>query len=443
MKYVFILMVFILQCLCTNPVDVQTGTPRVTYHTPAVGEVAVAINRKVTIVFSQQMDSATLTTENLYVMDGPVTVAGTLSFLSSSVTFTPVRNLTPNTVYMVTISGKVKDVSGNALKEPQSWKFTTGENADTVEPSINSLYPANASMGIAVDRKISATFSESVDSAGIQSSTFTLRQDTNEIPGIITCLGKIVTFVPVHNLEPDKTYTVILTKDIADLAGNRMTHGQSWSFTTGNGIDGQSPVSLGSAARYAILSDTVLSGGLDSVIGNIGSFSDSGVSGFGFGDISGTVISGSSATAKVFAEMDSAYTGLTIRPATSPGLSEADLGGKVFTPGVHRFSLPIIIDTDDLILNAQGDPNAIFVFQTSQALLVTSGRSVLLSKGAQAGNIFWCVDSAKIGGDSKCAGTILANRSITINSGAILDGRAFSRQGTVRLDTCTVRRPAP
>src|SRR6185436_11409036 len=75
-------------------------------------------------------------------------------------------------------------------------------------------------------------------------------------------------------------------------------------------------------------------------------------------------------------------------------------------------------------------------------LVTTVGRQVILRGGAQAANIFWQVgSSATIGGSSVFKGSILADQSITMNSGATLDGRALARNGAVALDANTITVP--
>jgi hypothetical protein len=80
----------------------------------------------------------------------------------------------------------------------------------------------------------------------------------------------------------------------------------------------------------------------------------------------------------------------------------------------------------------------------ASTLTTTAGRQVILSGGAQAANIFWQVgSSATLGTTSVFEGNILADQSITLDTGATLDGRALARIGAVTLDTNTITKPAP
>jgi hypothetical protein len=90
----------------------------------------------------------------------------------------------------------------------------------------------------------------------------------------------------------------------------------------------------------------------------------------------------------------------------------------------------------DLALDAQGDPNGVWIFQMpSSTLTVGNGRQVILAGGAKAGNILWQVgSSATLGTTSVFNGNILAPASISVNAGASLDGSASARTGAVTLD---------
>jgi hypothetical protein len=93
----------------------------------------------------------------------------------------------------------------------------------------------------------------------------------------------------------------------------------------------------------------------------------------------------------------------------------------------------------DLTLDARGDPNAVFVFQAGSTLTAGSASRVVLIGGAQPCNVFWQVgSSATIGTSSAFAGNILALTSISLTTGATLDGRALARNGAVTLDTNTI-----
>jgi hypothetical protein len=95
-------------------------------------------------------------------------------------------------------------------------------------------------------------------------------------------------------------------------------------------------------------------------------------------------------------------------------------------------------------LDALGDSDAVFVFQTASAFTTTTGRAVLLTNGAKAANVYWKIGtSATLGTYTVMKGTLLADQSISIASGATLEGRALARIGAVTMDANTVVSPAP
>jgi type VI secretion system secreted protein VgrG len=106
------------------------------------------------------------------------------------------------------------------------------------------------------------------------------------------------------------------------------------------------------------------------------------------------------------------------------------------TAGVYCFSSSAFL-SGTLKLDAQGNPDAIFIFQTTNALTTGMGASVVFVNGGQAGNVLWAVGtSANIGASTSFAGDILAMGSITMNTGSSLQcGSALSINGQVSLDT--------
>jgi hypothetical protein len=119
-----------------------------------------------------------------------------------------------------------------------------------------------------------------------------------------------------------------------------------------------------------------------------------------------------------------------------------NLGGRTLTPGLYKSRSSLEISSGDLTLDAKGNADAVFIFQMASTLTITSGRHVILIGGAQAKNVFWQVgSSATLASIPAFKGNILAQTSITLNTGVRLNDRALARIGEVSLDTCTVAAP--
>jgi hypothetical protein len=116
----------------------------------------------------------------------------------------------------------------------------------------------------------------------------------------------------------------------------------------------------------------------------------------------------------------------------------ADLGGSTLTPGVYCSASSLGL-TGTLTLDAQGDPNAVFIFQAGSTLTTASNSLVRVINGGQSCNVFWQIgSSATLGTGTSFAGNILALASITLTTGASSNGRALAQTGAVTMDTNAV-----
>src|SRR5207249_3317510 len=124
------------------------------------------------------------------------------------------------TTYTATITTGVKDLAGNAMTANYVWTFTTIV-PDTTPPTVASTNPANGATGVTVNSPITATFSEAVQSSTVSSTTFTLKDSSNNaVTGTVSLSpdGKTATFTPSSNLAASTTYTATITTGVKDLA---------------------------------------------------------------------------------------------------------------------------------------------------------------------------------------------------------------------------------
>ena len=183
--------------------------------------------------------------------------------------------------------------------------------------------------------------------------------------------------------------------------------------------------------------------GLTQLTGDLGVSPGTSVTGFPPGTLTGSTHAGNATSATAMADLTTAYNdaaGRTVSPVTVAG----NLGGLTLPPGLYKSTSSLSISSGDLTLDAMGDANAVFVFQMASTLTTTSGRAVILAGGAKSSNIFWQVgSSATLGTTSSFKGTIMADQSITLSTGASLNGRALARIGAVSMAGNAVVMPTP
>ena len=206
----------------------------------------------------------------------------------------------------------------------------------------------------------------------------------------------------------------------------------------------QAAIPLGTATHFGVLAgSTVANTGVTTIHGDLGVSPGSAATGFPPGTVTGTQHVADSAAAQAQLDLTTAYNAAAARTVGAV-LVAGNLGGLTLAPGLYKSTSSLEISSGDLTLNAQGDVNAVFIFQMASTLTTTAGRQVILSGGAKAANIVWQVgSSATLGTTCVFKGTIMADQSITLTTGATLDGRALARIGAVTLDSNTITTPAP
>ncbi len=448
-----------------------------------------------------------------------VAPSGSVSYVVGSRTamFTPTAPLAAGTNYTVTITTAVTDLAGNALAGNQAplpgasnyvWTFLTSGPIAQANISVLSTNPAANASGVCTNATINATFSLPsglrLDPATVNSATFTV-SGPPPVPISVTAAsvvvdgasGRIATFTPLTALTAGTTYTATLkggASGVKDLAvpGNVLANDFVWTFTA-NGTClppvGPGPVSLGSASSFGTFGGSagVTNQGLLTIInGDLGTTAVStAVTGFhdagpgctytetplNVGTVNGKIYTAappptpacpSEGTATTFAiatlargDALAAYNALVAQPG-GPDPGAGNLGSLTLAPGTYTASSgSFLIRGGNLTLDAQGNANAVWVFQMATTLTVGGPgaafpQSIILANGAQAKNVFWQVGSAatiNAGGGGTMVGTIISQAGVAISTAGnvaivTLNGRALSLGASVTMVNTVINVPA-
>lgn len=192
------------------------------------------------------------------------------------------------------------------------------------------------------------------------------------------------------------------------------------------------------ASEFAILAGTTVTNTGPTVIsGDLGLSPGTSVTGFPPGIVLGTQHITDAAAAQAQLDLTADY--LALEGLAGATTVAGNIGGQTLTPGLYKSTSFLEVSSGELTLDGQGDVNATWVFQIASTLIVMTGRQILLTGGAQAKNIFWQVgSSATVEVGAVFKGTILALTSVSVQTGASVEGKLLARNGAVTLDTNSV-----
>lgn len=206
------------------------------------------------------------------------------------------------------------------------------------------------------------------------------------------------------------------------------------------------PVNLATAGPFVVLGGTAVTNVGPSVLnGDLGVSPGTSLTGFGFpeGVVNGVTHATNGVAAQAQSDLTAAYgvaAGQEVLPAND--LTGSNLGNRKLAPGAYRYTSDALL-TGALTLDAEGDPNAQFVFLIGSELKTESASSVVLVNGASPCNVYWQVgSSADLGTTTTFQGTVMALTSISLKNGATVLGRMLARNGLVSLDNNVLTRPS-
>lgn len=200
----------------------------------------------------------------------------------------------------------------------------------------------------------------------------------------------------------------------------------------------QPTVNLGSTVSFAVLAGSTITNTGTTIIngdagGDVGLHPGTVFTGATGVSVSGAVHLADNIASAAKADLIIAYDDAAGRtPVTR---IPTELGGTTLTPGMYDSADGTFQITGTLTLDAQGDPDGVFIFKTASTLITASGSNVNLINSARYCRTFWPVgSSATLGTDSHFVGHIFAMSSITANNGATVQGQLLARNGAVTLD---------
>lgn len=231
------LLLVVLSVSCNKEDDNDPGqsVPTITSSSPADDDTDVELDVVISITFSEEMDSESITASAFSVKAGTTAVEGVITYADSVATFTTASSLEPLTEYTVTLSTDIESSLGVPMESDHSFSFTTGE-AELPIPTVTSSIPANEATGVALGVVISTSFSEEMDPESITAATFTVMAGTTTVEGVITYADSIATFAAVNLLEPETAYTITLSTEVKSSLGVPLASSHVFSFTTGEAV---------------------------------------------------------------------------------------------------------------------------------------------------------------------------------------------------------------
>lgn len=460
-------MIIVPTVITTDPADLATNVP---------------LNKTITATFSVPMDPSTIISPatTFTLKQGTTVIAGVVTYSGTTASFKPTSPLNLNTVYTATITTGAKSLSqGEPLAVNKVWSFTT-----VAVPTVTATDPRDNDIEVNLNKTITATFDLAMDPASIiNPTTFTLRQGTTVIAGVVTYTGgNTASFNPVNSLDPGLTYTATITTGAKSTFGIPLANDYVWKFTTA--VVATPPITVSSGLFFGVFGGNagITNQGLFTVVnGAIGTTAASSlVTGFTDGtngDVytktplnNGVVTDGIFTDAPAPGNATKAATALaglnaardlynSISPASMPGgvanPGAGELGGLTLAPGIYTASSSFAITNGNLVLNANGDPNAKWYFQAPSSLTVgdSAPSSVTFLNGVgNPNNVYWYVGSTAVinyAGGGVMVGNIIANSGVTLSSPAnstnpfltVLNGRAISLVASVTMVNTTINVP--
>ncbi len=318
-------------------------------------------------------------------------------------------------------------------------------------PEVTSTNPASNAQGVSENISITAVLRDKLNPLFITPASFTLKQEGIQVAGKLTYEGtnSTLTFIPTNPLPANAMYSAEVVAMIRDVEGHFRPCTYPWSFSTNAASGGAMGVNLKTASRFGVLAGLGIKNYSASVIHDmdVGVYPGlrSSLKGFTTGTvINGVVLASDDSSpagikdllAQAQQDISDAYDKLQLATYPVPTPISGELGGMTLPPGIYKSIGSLTVSSGDLILDGQGNADAVWIFQISEDMVTIggSGGNIILTGEAKAQNVFWQVGStATIGEGTSFKGNILAATSIRLSSGSSVVGRLLVKNGEVSL----------
>lgn len=222
-------------CATPSQPPPSTQAPRLVATWPLNGRADASALVPVTATFSEPMDPATINAST-FTLAGPTGAVGaTVSYSGITATLTPSARLAAQTQYTATLSTGVRDLSGTALTGSRSIIFTTRADEPPLTaqvPQVVATWPPDTGLQGSAVLPVTATFSEPMDPATINASTFALTGPTGPVAATVSYSGITATLTPSARLITETQYSGTLTTGARDASGTPLATNYSFVFTT-------------------------------------------------------------------------------------------------------------------------------------------------------------------------------------------------------------------
>jgi hypothetical protein len=434
----------------------DTTAPTLIRTVPGFSAGGVNRSDSVQVEFSEVMDPISLNGATLELRAGAVLVPGTVVHLGSVAQFVPNSPLNASTVYNVTVTTGAEDLAGNALEENQTWSFTTGGAIDTTRPEVSSTNPMNGATEVARDSSINVSFGEDMDPLSLTVAAMTVSGPSGvEVFGTVRYLpaSRLLSFTPSVTLLSSANYDVTVAFSARNLSGVTMLSNFSWSFTTSETGFSREPVSLGVLNGFAATAGNGLvntnPSGFTVMNGNVALDPVATCSGDGVGCtflnpiINGQLFvnDGGGVSSRAQSDASGAHSNALSRTA---GTTSSLVPTGTYLGGVYSSAAGNSLGVSGTVtLNAAGNPDAVWVFQSDASITVDDDTRIVLANGALAQNVFWVAGSLiAVGSDAEMQGVLLADGNIVLGANSTLLGRAFTVGGLLSLASNSVTMPS-